>query len=95
MKISYRISDGGNNKPKPDYVYNKKLMFLHFIKIFANYDIYVFADNVKDDTYTFLDDKCVNCNNLNFNCYKCYIYYKKVTNTKTVVTILNILPVSM
>ena len=65
MKILYRISDGGNNKPKPDYVYNKKQMFLHFIKIFANYDIYVFADNVKDDTYTFLEDKCINCNNLN------------------------------
>jgi len=29
-------------------------MFLHFIKRFSKHDIYVFADNVCDDTYTFL-----------------------------------------
>jgi hypothetical protein len=54
MKIIYRISDGGNIKQKPYYVQNKSTMFLHFINIFKNYDIYVFADNVKDDTYNFL-----------------------------------------
>jgi hypothetical protein len=54
MKILYRISDGGNNKHKPQYVYDKKLMFLHFIKIFKNHEIYVFADNVNEDTYNFL-----------------------------------------
>jgi hypothetical protein len=29
-------------------------MFLHFLDIFKDHDIYVFADNVSDDTYTFL-----------------------------------------
>jgi len=54
MKVLYRISDGGNNKIKPDYVYDKEKMFLHFIKRFSEHDIYIFADNVKDSTYTFI-----------------------------------------
>jgi len=54
MKVLYRISDGGNRKPKPSYVYDKKRMFMHFITVFRNCDIYVFADNVCDDTYQFL-----------------------------------------
>jgi len=54
MKVLYRISDGGNNKYKLNYVYDKKLMFIHFINIFKNNDIYVFADNVSEDTYNFL-----------------------------------------
>jgi hypothetical protein len=54
MKVLYRISDGGNNKYKPNYVYDKKIMFKHFINIFKNNDIYVFADNVSDETYDFL-----------------------------------------
>lgn len=53
MKILYRISDGEHNKLKPEYV-TKQGVFLHFLKIFKGYDIYVFADNVKDETYTFL-----------------------------------------
>ena len=56
MKIFYRISDGGNVKNKPSYVHNKQLMFLHFINIFRDHDIYVFADNVCDETYNFLID---------------------------------------
>ena len=54
MKVLYRISDGGNKKLKPEFVYNKKGMFLHFIKVFSSCDVYVFADNVCDDTYQFL-----------------------------------------
>lgn len=54
MKVLYRISEGGNDKNKPDYVHNKRLMFLHFIKIFVDNDIYVFADNVSDEFYNFL-----------------------------------------
>jgi hypothetical protein len=54
MKILYRISDGGNSKEKPFFVYDKKRMFLHFINIFKNNDIYIFADNVSEDTYNFL-----------------------------------------
>jgi len=56
MKILFRISNGGNNKVKPNYVYDKKRMFLHFIKIFKEHEIYVFADNVNDDTYNFFLD---------------------------------------
>jgi len=54
MKILYRISDGGNAKEKLTFVYDKKRMFLHFIKIFKNHDIHVFADNVSEETYQFL-----------------------------------------
>ena len=53
MKVIYRISDGGFSKIKPPYV-SKRQTFLHFIKIFAGYDIYVIADNVSEDTYRFL-----------------------------------------
>lgn len=53
MKILYRISEGGNNKVKPEYVYDKRSMFLHFINIFKECDVYVFADNVGEEFYTF------------------------------------------
>ena len=53
MKIIYRISDGGYNKIKPEYV-TKRGIFLHFIKIFSGYDIYLIADNISDDTFNFL-----------------------------------------
>ena len=53
MKIIYRISDGGYNKIKPYYV-TKKGIFQHFMKIFSEYDIYIVADNVSDETYNFL-----------------------------------------
>lgn len=53
MIVLYRISDGGYNKIKPHYV-TKRGCFLHFLKIFIGYNIYVFADNVSDDTYNFL-----------------------------------------
>lgn len=55
MKILYRISEGGNAKIKPDFVNNKKLMFQHFIRIFQNHDIFVFADNVSEDLFYFLN----------------------------------------
>jgi hypothetical protein len=54
MKVLYRISDGGNKKAKPKQVYDKKLMFRHFIRVFRGHDIFVFADNVSDTTYQFL-----------------------------------------
>jgi hypothetical protein len=53
MIVLYRISDGGYNKIKPHYV-TKRGCFLHFLKIFHEYDVYVFADNVTDETYNFL-----------------------------------------
>jgi hypothetical protein len=54
MKVLYRISDGGHTNNKQPYVNDKKGMFLHFLNVFRNYDIYVFADNVNDETYQFL-----------------------------------------
>jgi len=64
MKILYRISDGGNNKSKPEYVNDKILMFKHFINIFKNYKIYVFMDNVKDETYSEIQSIVQNLNNI-------------------------------
>ena len=40
-------------KVKPQYV-NPRNIFLHFLKVFAGYDIHVIADNINDDTYKFL-----------------------------------------
>ena len=53
MKVFYRISDGSHDKRKPEYL-TKQKTFLHFLSVFKKYDIYVFADNVKRETYTFL-----------------------------------------
>lgn len=58
MKVLYRISDGGNSKIKCKYANDKKQMFLHFIRRFSAHDIYVFADNVSNDTYDFLKANC-------------------------------------
>lgn len=54
MKILYRISNGGNNKYKLPFVYDKKKMFLHTINIFKGHDLYIFADNVSNDLYEFI-----------------------------------------
>lgn len=54
LNVLYRISDGGNSKVKPEKVYNKKTMFRHFIDTFQHHQIYVFADNVCDDTYNYI-----------------------------------------
>jgi len=53
LHILYRISDKGRKKDVP-ILDNKKLMFKHFIDTFGTHDIYVFADNVCDDTYQYL-----------------------------------------
>jgi len=53
MKILYRISNSGNSKVKPDYV-NAKTIFLHFLRIFKEHDIYVIADNLNDDNYVYI-----------------------------------------
>ncbi len=60
MKVLLRISDGGNNKIKPSFVYDKLLMLMHFLKIFKNHDIFVFADNVNDLTYYKMKEICPN-----------------------------------
>ncbi len=51
MKVLLRISEGGNNKVKPEYVYDKILMLMHNLKIFKKHKLFVFADNVSDLTY--------------------------------------------
>ena len=55
MKVIYRISDSGYSKIKPYYVKNRNV-FLHFLTVFKHHEIYVIADNVRDDTYAFLID---------------------------------------
>lgn len=62
MKILYRISDGGFKKNKPSYV-TKRDCFTHFLKIFHGYDIFVFADNVSQETYEFLQQH-ISCNKI-------------------------------
>ena len=54
MKVLYRISSCGQQKHRPHYVNDRHIMFLHFIKIFKEHDIYVFADNVTEETYSFI-----------------------------------------
>jgi hypothetical protein len=51
MKIFYRISEGGYNKKKLEFAYNKLNVFKKFCEIFKEHDIYVVADNVKQETY--------------------------------------------
>ena len=53
MKILYRFSDGGYNKLKPEYVV-KRSVLLHFLNVFEKHEIYIFADNIYDDTYEFI-----------------------------------------
>ena len=53
----YRISEGGNLKQKPPYVQDKEKMFLHFLSIFHEHDIYVFADNVSEPLFAFLSQQ--------------------------------------
>ena len=72
MKIIYRISDGGYNKVKPYYV-TKRGLFEHFIKIFEWYDIYIVADNVSNETYTFL------CSHIE----PCKIFRTSLSNSKS------------
>jgi len=53
MKVVYRISDSHNAKIRPPY-FTKKQSFSHFLRIFKNHDVYVFADNIGEDTYNFI-----------------------------------------
>jgi len=53
MKVLYRISEGGYKKNKPTFV-TPRTVFLHFLKVFVNHEIYVIADNISNDTYDFL-----------------------------------------
>lgn len=65
MKVLYRISQGSNDKFKLPFVHDKKLMFIHFIKIFKENDIFIFADNVDDDLYIFMINNYNKFNNNN------------------------------
>ena len=53
MKILYRISNAGNTKIKPAFV-NPINVFKHFITIFKDFEIFVVADNISDETHAFL-----------------------------------------
>ena len=56
MKILYRYSDSNNLKNRP-YWFNKRNILKHFISRFdkPENEIFVFADNVSDDTIQFLN----------------------------------------
>jgi hypothetical protein len=57
----YRFSDGGQSspdgqkqaKPRPDY-FNKRPIFLNFLQEFGSNNLTVIADNITEDSYTFL-----------------------------------------
>jgi hypothetical protein len=49
MKIFYRISDGGYNKVKPEYINNENCL-KNFVYVFGNQNIEVIADNCSEDT---------------------------------------------
>ncbi len=57
MKVLYRITDSKNGKNRPKN-FDKKRVFLHFLKCFpkahSKNEIYVFGDNISDETYDFL-----------------------------------------
>jgi hypothetical protein len=63
MKIIYRFSDKGNEKNKPEYVTKRKCL-LHMLHIFKDYDIYIFADNISDESYEFISNNIPNKNNI-------------------------------
>jgi hypothetical protein len=49
MKIIYRISDGGYNKVKPEYINNENCL-KNFVSVFGNQNLHVIADNCSEDT---------------------------------------------
>lgn len=59
MKIFYRISDGGYNKIKPDYITNQNCLY-NFLSISKEHhtDIFILADGVSDDTFLWLEKIC-------------------------------------
>jgi hypothetical protein len=55
--ILFRISNGGNKKTRLSCVDDKKLAFLHTLSIVNEpHELYVFADNVTDELYNFIND---------------------------------------
>jgi hypothetical protein len=49
MRIIYRISDGGYNKVKPDYITNEKCL-ANAVKVFDDCEWSIIADNVSKET---------------------------------------------
>ena len=60
MHVFYRISDGGNNKDKPDYI-TKRNCFDNFCKYLDPriIDMTVIADNVSEETTKYLEEKSI------------------------------------
>lgn len=57
MKVLLRISNHGNKKDKLPYVEDKQQAFLHTLSLIHEpHELYVFADNVSDELYNFMND---------------------------------------
>lgn len=57
MKVLLRISNNGNKKVKLPCVDDKQSAFLHILSIIHDpHELYVFADNVTDELYNFMND---------------------------------------
>lgn len=57
MKVLLRISNNGNIKDRLSYVDDKQRAFLHTLSIVQEpHELYVFADNVTDELYNFIND---------------------------------------
>jgi hypothetical protein len=63
MKIIYRFSDKGNVKNKPEFV-TKINCLQNMLNVFKDYDIYIIADNISDESYEFLSNHIPEKNNI-------------------------------
>lgn len=52
-RLVYRISDSGYKKEKPSYINNRSCLS-NAIQVFYNWDWYVIADNISQDTYSLI-----------------------------------------
>lgn len=53
LTVFYRYSDSQNNKSRPSY-FSKETCLMAFLKRFSEHIVYVVADNVCEETYSFL-----------------------------------------
>jgi len=75
IKVIYRFSDGGQNDPSGNMQYkgrpsffDKRALFIKSLNEFGKNNMHVIADNVSDDSYTFLKnavgESCIQRTNL-------------------------------
>jgi hypothetical protein len=80
MKVLLRISNNGNKKARLSCVDDKKMAFLHTLSIVNDpHELYVFADNVTDELYNFIND--------NYNSSR--VYRTHYGNAKSLIHLLD------